>query len=185
VKEELSVIERAFVALAILKEKEAKYQAMVSGDRDIPRELTVQRELPSLGRDYSFSASAKLKVEEFCKQQDRLFVEMLLQDLSGKVIPDSLADIKDALEIGRRRVARKVDAGEAIDAGLEFEREANKLYENKEELLKKRRPQKRKPSAREEDQQRPRKRPRTEEQKSRSHPQHRNRQKKPAPYKRH
>ena len=40
---------------------------MVSGDRDIPGELTIKRELPSLCRDYKFSASIKLKVEALCR----------------------------------------------------------------------------------------------------------------------
>ena len=156
---------------------------MVSGERDIPRELTVKWELPNLCREYSFSASCRLKVEEFTKKQDRLFVEMLYNDLTGEVIPDLIEDIKDRMELSRRRVARKADAGETLSAGLEFEREANKLFENKEQLLQKRRPQKRKKpsSVHQEDQRRPSKRPRKED---RSNQQQRSRQKKPAPYRR-
>ena len=54
VADELLVIERQTVAVAILQEKRVKLQGMVEGSREIPRELKAVRNLPDLGPSYVF-----------------------------------------------------------------------------------------------------------------------------------
>ena len=159
VADELLVIERQTVAVAILQEKRVKLQGMVEGSREIPRELKAVRNLPGLGPSYKFSAEVRFKAEELCKEQDRAYVSMLLEDLSGKVIPDALKDMEDLLASCRRRIARKVDQADYDAAEFLFNEDSAALLEKQDELLAaKRQPKKRKATGQQ--QQRPSKRPR-------------------------
>ena len=159
VADELLVIERQTVAVAILQEKRVKLQGMVEGSREIPRELKAVRNLPGLGPSYKFSAEVRFKAEELCKEQDRAYVSMLLEDLSGKVIPDALKDMEDLLASCRRRIARKVDQADYDAAEMLFNEDSAALLERQDELLAaKRQPKKRKATSQQ--QQRPSKRPR-------------------------
>ena len=158
VADELLVIERQTVAVAILQEKRVKLQGMVEGSREIPRELKAVRNLPGLGPSYKFSAEVRFKAEELCKQQDRAYVSMLLEDLSGKVIPDALKDMEDLLASCRRRIARKVDQADYDAAELLFNEDSAAHLERQDELLAaKRQPKKRKATSQQ--QQRSSKRP--------------------------
>ena len=175
VTDELFVIERQTVAIAILQEKRVKLQAMVEGSREIPRELKAVRHLPGLGPSYKFSAEVRLRAEELCKEQDRAYVGMLLEDLSGKVIPDALKDMEDLLASCRRRIARKVDAAVYSEAEFLFNEDSAALIERQDELLAaKREPRKRKATGQQ--QHRPSKRPRKDSR-------HSKRQDKPKPNK--
>lgn len=170
--DELTVVERQAVAIAILQEKQGKLQAMVEGTREIPRELKATRSLPGLGPSYKFSAKVRLQAEEMCKEQDRKYVDMLLKDLTGKVIPDAFKDMEDILASCRKRIARKVEKAEYAEAELVFNEDSCHLIEKQDELLTvKRQPRKRKaPELQEE--QRPNKRSRKEGKKSRHRRRH-------------
>ena len=162
VTDELIIIEKQVVAWAILEEKKLKLRGMVENTREIPRELRAVRSWPSLGPLYKFSAQARLEIDEMVKEQDRKYVEMLLKDLEGTVIPEIHQDTEDALECCRRRIRRKVNIKEATDAVNYFDEEAAGLFLKDQELLQKRRPssKKRKSAERQEDSRRPSKRPR-------------------------
>ena len=60
---------------------------------------------------------------------------MLLEDLSGKVIPDALKDMEDLLTSCRRRIARKVDQADYNAAELLFNEDSMSLIERRDELL--------------------------------------------------
>ena len=122
VADELALVERQTVAIAILQEKRVKLQAVVEGSWEIPRELKAVRNLPGLGSSYKFSAEVRLRAEELCLEQDRAYVRMLLQDLSGKGIPDALQDMEDLLAICRRRIAHKVDEAVYSDEDSQLRR---------------------------------------------------------------
>ena len=178
VADELLVIERQTVAVAILQEKRVKLQGMVEGSRETPRELKAVRNLPGLGPSYKFSAEVRFKAEELCKEQDRAYVSMLrLEDLSGKVIPDALKDMEDLLASCRRRIARKVDQADYDAAEMLFNEDSAALLERQDELLAaKRQPKKRKATSQQ--QQRPSKRPRKDysHSKRQERPKHRKKQ---------
>ena len=57
VADELLMIERQAVAIAILQEKQEKLQAMVEGAREIPRELKATRNLPGRSKLWSGARS--------------------------------------------------------------------------------------------------------------------------------
>ena len=69
----------------------------------------------------------KFKAEELCREQDRAYDSMLLEDLSGKVIPDALKDMEDLLASCRRRTARKVDQANYDAAELLFNKNGGHL----------------------------------------------------------
>ncbi len=144
VDDELSLFERQVVSLTILKEKRSKLQAMVEGKREIPRELKTMRSLPGLGPNYRFSPRMRLKAEELNKQQDREYVALCLSDLAEKVLPDAEQDLEDSLCYSRRRIARKVDSDDAVAAEAHFNKQCAVLQGQGEQLLAKRRPQKKK-----------------------------------------
>ena len=131
----------------------------MEGSREIPRELKAVRNLPGLGPSYKFSAGVRFKAEELCKEQDRAYVSMLLEDLSGKVIPDVLKDMEGLLASCRRRIARKVDQADYDAAELLFNEDSAALIERQDELLAcNRQPKIRKATSQQ--QQRPSKKPR-------------------------
>ena len=76
----------------------------------------------------------RFKAEELCKEQDSAYVSMLLEDLSGKVIPDALKDMEDLLASCRRRIARKVDQADYDAAELLFNEDSAALIERQDEL---------------------------------------------------
>lgn len=159
VEDELASIERQVVSLAILREKEGKLRAMVDGKREIPRELTTQRSLPSLGPQYRFSPYMRHRAEELNKEQDREYVVLCLADLTGKVIPDAEQDLEDLFKQCRKRIARKVECKEVAAAEVLFNTKSKELLDQGEQLLARRRPQPQKKRRREESR-RPSKKPR-------------------------
>ena len=48
IDDQIQVVQKKVVAIAILAEKKTKLTAILSGSRDIPRELHITRELPGL-----------------------------------------------------------------------------------------------------------------------------------------
>ncbi len=158
VDDELSSVERQVVSLTILKAKRSKLQAMVEGKREIPRELKTMRSLPGLGPNYRFSPQMRLKEEELNKQQDREYVALCLRDLTEKVLPEArqskILKIRCAIA---RRIAGKVDSEDAVAAEAHFNKECVVLQGQGQQLLAKRRPQKKK---RRFDDNRPSKKPR-------------------------
>ena len=177
VNDELSLVERQSVAMAILEDKKAKLQAMVDGSREVPREHKAIRNLPGLGPSYKFSAELRLKTEEWAKEQDHKYVEMLLEDLVGKVIPGAIADMQDILANCYQRMKRKIEESEVNTARFVFDEVASDYVLRGDELLKERRKPKRKASTQPE--RRPSKRPRQDGEKSHQNHQHRKRQYKP------
>ena len=92
-------------------------------------------------------------------EQNRAYVRILLQDLSGKDIPDAIEDMEDLLANCRRRIASKVDKAVYSDAEFLFNGDSTALIERQEELLAaKMQPKNR--NATGQRQQRPNKRPR-------------------------
>ena len=118
------------------------------------------RNLPGLGPSYKFSAEVRFEAEELCREQDRAYVSMVLEDLSGKVIPDAFKDMEDLLASCRRWIARKVDQADYDAAELLINEDSAALTEKQDELLAVktyRQPRKRKATSQQ--QQRPSKRP--------------------------
>ena len=146
------------MSLAILQEKREKFQAMVEGKREIPRELKTVRNLPGLGPNYRFTPEMRIRAEQLNKEQDRQYVELCLSDLSRKVIPGAERDLEDTLDICKRRIARNVATSDAEAAEILFNEESTKLRGLGQHLLSKRRPQQK--GKRRADGGRPSKRPR-------------------------
>ena len=62
IDDQIQMVEKKVVAIAILAEKKIKLTAILSGARDIPRELRITRELPGLAPGCKYSASIRLQV---------------------------------------------------------------------------------------------------------------------------
>ena len=48
IDDQIQMVEKKVVAISILAEKKTKLTAVLSGSRDIPRDLRITRELPGL-----------------------------------------------------------------------------------------------------------------------------------------
>ena len=93
----IQMVEKKVVAIAILADKKTKLTAMLSGARDIPRELRISRELPRLAPGCKYSASTRLQVEELTKQQNNAFLQLVLADLKDHVMVEAERDLAEAL----------------------------------------------------------------------------------------
>ena len=60
------------------------------------------------------------KSGELCREQDCIYVSLLLEDLSGKLIQDSFKDMEDVSANGSKRISRKVDGKEYAAAEFLF-----------------------------------------------------------------
>ena len=76
IEDQIQMVERKVVAIAILAEKKAKLTDMLSGAREIPRELRITRELPGLAPGCKYSASTRLQVEELTRSKTAPFYNL-------------------------------------------------------------------------------------------------------------
>ena len=141
------MVERKVVAIAILAEKKAKLTDMLSGAREIPRELRITRELPGLAPGCKYSASTRLQVEELTKSQDIAFLQLILDDLTNHVMVEAERDLDEALGTAKRKLRTYVPEPELQQACLVFDQKYVEMRVNEAALIEKRRPQKRKRSS--------------------------------------
>ena len=95
IDDQIQLVEKV-VAIAILAEKKTKLTAMLSGARDIPRELHITQELPGLAPWCKYLASTRLQVEELMKKQNNAFLQLVLADLKDHI----MAEARGALTYG-------------------------------------------------------------------------------------
>ena len=75
IEDQIQMVERKVMVIAILAEKKSKLTDMLSGAaREISHELRITRELPGLAPGCKYSASTRLQVEELTKNQDSAFL---------------------------------------------------------------------------------------------------------------
>ena len=159
-EDKLQGLENKIVSVAILKEKRDKFQAMLRGDREIPRELRANRELPGLAPGCRFSARTRLRIEELARQQDKDFLELVLQDLETYILPEAEEDVQEAFKYAKKKIAANIPEGEVNLALTVFEADFLEMRRKQQDLLEKRRPKKRKQEEADEQQQQPGKRQR-------------------------
>lgn len=140
----LQVVEKKIVALAILDEKQTKWQAMVSGEKEIPLELRIARQKPGLAPGCKFSAKARLEAEEITTKQDREYLGLFLKDLVDNVIPEATRDLQDLKTSSERKLNYCIPTAELEMAKADFNKRGNELYNNSKKLLEERRSSKRK-----------------------------------------
>ena len=70
VQDNLNNIEQYVVASTIPREKKVMFEAWISGEEDLPRELTSRHEAPGLAPCYKFSARVCTKAEELSREAD-------------------------------------------------------------------------------------------------------------------
>ena len=146
IDDQIQLVEKKVVAIAILAEKKTKLTAMLSGARDIPRELRITRELPGLAPWYKYSASTRLQVGELTKKQNNGFLQLVLADLKDHVMVEAERDLAEALVTAKCKLNTYVSESEFKQACLMFDQKYVEMRVNEVALIEKRRPQKRKRS---------------------------------------
>ena len=136
-------VEEDCVNIAILNEKRKKLEAIVEGDREVPRELKANRVPPSLGPHFQFSASIRREAEELCRKQDHEYVELLLSDLY-KITEQAYTSLEVTIEESGQAIKNKVTAKQKEAAEFLFNKMTMDYVADMESLLAKRRPGKRK-----------------------------------------
>ena len=104
IDDQIQMVEKKVVAIAILAEKKTKLTVMLSGARDIPHELRITRELPGLAQWCKYSASTRLQAEELMKKQNNAFLQLVLADLKDHVMVEAERDLAEALVTAKRKL---------------------------------------------------------------------------------
>ena len=104
IDDQIQMVEKKVVVIAILAEKKTMVTAMLSGARDIPRELRITRELPGLAPWCKYSASTRLQVEELTKKQNNSFLQLVLAELKDHVMVEAEWDLAEALVTAKRKL---------------------------------------------------------------------------------
>ena len=142
VSDNIGKIEEFVVASAILEEKQAKFQAWISGDIAIPKEHTCRRETPGLAPGYKFSAKVRAKAESLSRENDIATLKLYLEDITNNALPMLESDMQTAIDSCKKKISSNVEEDQATAAVREFLKQAAALKLQGASLLKKRRPEK-------------------------------------------
>ena len=142
VEDNVCKVEQYVVVSTILVEKKAKFEAWISGEKDLPKELTSRREAPGLAPGYKFSAKVRAKAEELSRETDISTLQLYLDDITNNAMPQVESDLQAAIESSIKKINSNVDEEQVTAAVREFEIQVAALKLQGATLLEKRRPAK-------------------------------------------
>ena len=154
IDDQIQMVEKKVIA--ILAEK-IKLTAMLSGTRDIPRELRITRELPGLAPWCKYSASARLQVEELTKKQKQRLSSTSLGGFERSCHGRSRTGPGWSSDYCKRKLNTYVSESEFKQAYLVFDQKYAEMRVNEAALIERRRPQKRKCSSEQDERPHPKK----------------------------
>ena len=132
-------VENKFTHLAILEEKLEKFTEMAAGNKQLPAEFSVARELPGLAPGCTFSVGAKTELQKLFREHDLAYMQVLKDDLKEKIIPEFEIQIDESLTVARRKLEAEVTEEEIHIARRRFEEGLEHKRDNRKQLLEKKR----------------------------------------------